>query len=208
MHTMLRSLFAILIIVVPVFSQSPGDPQSILEEAISDFQAGRIEESVEGFDDVARLVPAFAPQLWQRGIALYYAGRYQDCRSQFESHRLVNPNDVENAAWHFLCVARLESPEEALSALLPVGPDARAPMGEVYQMFSGDLSPEDVLRAGNGGTLSEFYAYLYVGLYYEAIGDGPGALRNIQAAAADRYRGGGYMHTVARIHVDFLENQP
>ena len=208
MRRMLRSLSAILIIVVPVFSQSPGDPQSMLDRAISDFQAGRIEESVEGFDDVARLVPAFAPQLWQRGIALYYAGRYQDCRSQFESHRLVNPNDVENAAWHFLCVARLESPAEALSALLPVGPDARAPMGEVYQMFSGDLSPEDVLRAGTGGTLSEFYAYLYVGLYYESIGDGPRALRNIQAAAADRYRGGGYMHTVARIHLDFLENQP
>ncbi len=208
LRPLVATFFAILLVSAGAFSESQDDPQSILEEAISDFQAGRIEESVEGFDDVARLVPAFAPQLWQRGIALYYAERYQDCRAQFESHRLVNPNDVENAAWHFLCVARSESPAEALSALLPVGPDARVPMRQVYQMFAGDLGPEDVLRAGNGGTLSEFYAYLYVGLYYEAIGDGPGSLRNIQAAAADRYRGGGYMHTVARIHLDFLENQP
>jgi hypothetical protein len=37
---------------------------------------------------------------WQRGIALYYAGRYKDCRLQFESHRTVNPNDVETVREH------------------------------------------------------------------------------------------------------------
>jgi hypothetical protein len=38
----------------------------------------------------------------------------------FYAGRTVNPNDVENAAWHFLCVARAESPEKARAALLPV----------------------------------------------------------------------------------------
>ena len=98
-------------------------------------------ESAAGFDNLVKLVPAIAPQLWQRGIALYYAGRYRDCRAQFESHRTVNPNDVENAAWHFLCVARAESPEKARSALLPVGPDRRVPMPQIYEMFRGKLSP-------------------------------------------------------------------
>ena len=59
----------------------------------------------------------------------------------------MNPDDVENAAWHFLCVARAESPAKARAALLPVGPDARVPMREVYQMFRGTLTPEQVLSA-------------------------------------------------------------
>ncbi len=104
------------------------------------------------------------PQLWQRGIALYYAGRYRDCRLQFEAHRTVNPADVENAAWHFLCVARAESPARARAALLPVGPDARVPMRQVYEMLRGALEPAQVLAAGDAGPTAEFYAQLYVGL--------------------------------------------
>ncbi len=204
---MLRPLLAIFIFVVPMVSQTPEDPQSILDQAMSDFEAARIDESIAGFDAVARLVPRIAPQLWQRGIALYYAGRYEDCRAQFESHRTVNPNDVENAAWHFLCVARSESLAEARSALLPVGPDRRIPMREIYEMFRGDISPEDVLRAGADGTQSQFYAYLYAGLYLEALGDTEGGLSYIRRAAEDRYRGGGYMHTVARIHAGLLERR-
>src|SRR5438552_15565787 len=102
-------------------------------------------ESVTGFYKLVKLAPETAPHLRQRGIALYYAGRYRDCRAQFESHRTVNPADVENAAWHFLCVARAESPKSARAALLPVGPDSRVPMGEIYQMFAGRLKPEEVL---------------------------------------------------------------
>src|SRR5262245_30685837 len=82
--------------------ESAGD---ILDRAIADFRNGRITESVAAFDTVAKMAPQAAPELWQRGIALYYAKRYKDCRAQFESHRTVNPNDVENAIWHFLCVA-------------------------------------------------------------------------------------------------------
>jgi len=72
--------------------------QEIFARAIADFQAGRIAQSVAGFDRVVSLAPRSAPQLWQRGIALYYAGRFNDCRQQFELHRTVNPDDVENAA--------------------------------------------------------------------------------------------------------------
>ena len=122
-------------------------PQAILNRAVADFENGRFAESAAAFDSLAKAVPDQAPYLWQRGIALYYAGRYDDCRRQFESHRAVNPDDVENAAWHFLCVARAESPAKARAALLPVGPDARVPMREVYQMFRGTLTPEQVLSA-------------------------------------------------------------
>jgi lipoprotein NlpI len=177
-----------------------------LDRAIAHFQAGRIAESVAEFDNVAKLAPGEAPQLWQRGIALYYAGRYRDCRAQFESHRTVNPDDVENAAWHFLCVARAESVEKARAALLPVGPDSRVPMREVYQMFNGTIGPEKVLAAAGASAAAEFYAHLYVGLYFEAIGRKAEALAHIKAAASDRYASaGGYMNRVARVHLAILQ---
>ena len=204
MGTRFLQLLAALALTVP--GQAPADrPQAIFDRAVADFRNGRITESVAAFDALAQLLPDRAPGLWQRGIALYYAGRYQDCRAQFESHRTVNPNDVENAAWHFACVARGETPGKARAALLPVGPDSRKPMREIYQMLRGALTPEQVLAAAGGQLESEFYAHLYLGLYFEALGNSGRALEHITAAAADRYAAaGGFMHTVARVHLELL----
>ena len=98
-------------------------------------------------------------------------------------------------------VARGESPAKARAALLPVGPDARRPMREVYQMFRGTLRPEQVLSAAGSQPAALFYGHLYVGLYFEAQGMTARALEHIKIAAADRFeREGGYMHMVARVH--------
>ena len=145
--------------------------RTLLDRAVASFAAGRVAQSAAEFDELARLVPEQAPYLWQRGIAQYYAGRFRECRAQFESHRTVNADDVENAAWHFLCVARAESVASARAALLPVGPDPRVPMREIYQMFRGDLSPEQVMAAAGTRPDGQFYAHLYVALYAEAAGD-------------------------------------
>jgi len=190
---------AVICVSAVVAAQSP---QALLNRAVEEFEQGRLVQSAATFDEVAKAVPDQAPQLWQRGIALYYAGRYGDCRRQFESHRTVNPDDVENAAWHFLCVAREQTPEKARGALLPVGPDARVPMREVYQMFRGALTTEDVLKAAGSHPGGQFYAHLYIGLYSEALGRKALALTHIKEAASDRYASvGGYMHMVAVVHL-------
>jgi lipoprotein NlpI len=177
-------------------------PQAIFDRAVSDFEAGRVVESASGFDRLVKLAPGSAPQLWQRGIALYYARRYRDCREQFELHRTVNPDDVENAFWHFLCVARGESPEKARAALLPVGPDPRVPMRQVYLLLQGKQTPDEVLKAAGREPSAQFYAELYVGLYFEAVGKADLALPHIRAAASERFAAaGGYMHMVARVHL-------
>jgi lipoprotein NlpI len=190
-----------LLAAMPPLQRSTENPRDVLDRAIDDFLAGRVKESVTGFDRVAALVPNAAPELWQRGIALYYVGRYDDCRKQFESHRTVNPNDVENPAWHFLCVAHAESPAKARAALLPVGPDQRSPMREVYEMFKGTMTPEAVLAAAGQSTSARFFAELYVGLYYEANGNKTAGLTHLKAAASAQYaNAGGYMHRVAMLH--------
>jgi lipoprotein NlpI len=187
-----------------VQAQDPiNEARAALDRARVDFRAGRVPESVVGFDRVATLAPNSVPELWERGIALYYVNRFRDCRAQFEVHRTVNPADVENAAWHYLCVARAENPAAARAALLPVRTDPREPMREVYLMFAGRLSPESVLVAGIASPRARFYASLYVGLFHEAQGEPDRAVFYIRAAASDEFAGavGGYMHDVARVHM-------
>ncbi len=191
----MKRLLLALLVCLPVAAQP-------LDRATKDFKVGRIAESVQGFDEVAKLQPHVAPQLWQRGIALYYAGRYKDCRTQFESHRTVNPADVENSAWHFLCVARETSAAKARQSLLPVGVDGRAPMRQIYSMFAGELSQEAVVKAAGSDASALFYAYLYTGLYNEALGKHDKALKQIRLAAQAKYaQHGGYMHDVALVHL-------
>jgi len=199
--------FVCCLFALSAYAQSPDEtPRAVYERAVADFERERIEESAAEFDRLAKMIPDEAPQLWQRGIALYYAGRYADCRAQFEAHRTVNPNDVENAAWHFLCVAREQSPEAAKSALLPVGLDPRLPMLEIYQMLRGALPPERVVAAAKDQSVAQFYAHLYVGLYFEAIGDEKGARKHIRYAA-EGHPAGDFMHTVAKVHWQLLRKR-
>jgi len=209
-----RTVSLFVMSVVPVLAlvndaqTGAASRQATLDRAVAHFAAGRVTESVAEFDNFVRLAPEDAPALWQRGIALYYAGRYADCRAQFESHRTVNPADVENAAWHFLCVARADSPQRAKAMLLPVGPDRRVPMHEIYEMFRGELGPDEVFAAAGSRLQALFYAHLYVGLYSEAIGNRAQTLEHIKAAADPQYAAAGnYMHIVARVHLARLSGR-
>ncbi len=177
----------------------PRNWQLYLLRGSARFKAGRIEASIEDFDQVVALDPSQDPYLWQRGISYYYVGRFAECRGQFERHRLVNPNDVENAVWHLLCVAAEEGLEAAREAMLPVGLDARRPMKEIDALFRGKGSVEEVeaaVREEDPG--ARFYADLYLGLYYELVGEAEKAAAAIERAASLPNRG--YMIEVARVH--------
>ena len=192
-----------LFLVLSLLSFDQQDLRAVLSRAVDDFRAGRVEQSLAGFDRVASMSPADAPYLWQRGIAQYYAGRFRECRDMFISHRTVNPDDVENAAWHFLCFARAESPDAARKQILPVGPDARVPMREVYQLFQGRMTQAQVMKAAGSDLTAQFFARLYIGLYLEATGNAAAGRAQIEIAAEDRFAAvGGYMHDVARVHVN------
>lgn len=195
-------MFASLVAAALALFTAAQNPREVMTKAVDDFRAGRVEQSAAGFDQLAKLIPDQAPELWQRGIAQYYAGRFRDCRDMFISHRTVNPADVENAAWHFLCVARAESPAAARTQILPVGADARVPMREVYQMFQGRATPAQVLAAAGSDPSAQFFGRLYIGLYLEATGDPAKGRTQIEMAADPRYaQVGGYMHDVARVHM-------
>jgi len=165
-----------------------------------EFKKGNMDASIREFDRAIHLEPRLAPHHWQRGISLYYAGRWEDCRKQFESHRTVNPEDVENAVWHFLCAAKTQGVSAAREKLIPIQADDRIPMKQVHDLFAGKAKVDDVIAAAGGGGLSGlFYGHLYVGLYLEADGKRKESLEHIRKAAED-YPASHYMWDVAQVH--------
>jgi len=168
------------------------------------FRHARIAQAIADFDREIELQPDRAAKHWQRGIALYYAGEYEKGARQFKLHETVNPQDVENAAWHFLCVTRTSnaSSDAAREALIDVTDDPRIPMAQIQQLFAGAATPEEVLRAGeSAGGAAKFYADLYVGLYYETLGRAEESLALVATAAKNPAAANSYMGDVARVHV-------
>lgn len=189
-----------------VIQLDPRLPDAWQSRGSAHFKLGQIKESIADFDKFIELSPRQAPHHWQRGISLYYAGRFDEGRKQFELHQTVNPNDVENAVWHFLCVARASGVDQARAALIPIQSDSRVPMMEVHALFAGKLKPEAVLKAATADNPPPaqlkrqlFYAHLYLGLYFEVLDNDAMAREHIMKAAG-QYQTGDYMGDVARVH--------
>lgn len=204
--------WVVCLALVAVAAREPAeDPDFQLKTGDQLLLTGEVEKAIERYDVAVKLRPTLDPYLWQRGIAYYYAGRFEDGVGQFERHRKVNPRDVENAAWHFLCKARATSVAQARRMFIPVQGDARVPMKEVHGMFGGTLGPEAVIAAAKKTTAAQqrgalCYAHQYVGLYYEVMGR-PDAAQKHMTLAAETYTTSSYMGKVAQVHLRRMKTQ-
>ena len=198
----MKILAALLLLSTAALSEET--VQSAFQRGVQMFFDAKPKESVAAFDELLKLEPKAKPELWQRGLSLYYSGDFKAGREQFETHQTFNTNDVENAAWHFLCVAKADGVEAARKVLIPIEGDARVPMKQVHELFAGKAKPEDVLKAAESGEGNELrnhrcYAHLYLGLYFEAIGDDAKAKEHMVKAATD-FKMDHYMGKVAQVH--------
>ena len=170
------------------------------------FRLSHVADAIQDFNRYLTLTPDQIPYHWQRGIAYYYADRFAEGRQQFELHQGVNSQDVENAAWHFFCVARLEGADKARASLMPIAVDSRVPMMAIHAMLAGHSTPEDVIAAATAGNPSPatrqkqlFYANLYLGLYYEVLKEDKKSRECIAQAVLQAGKDD-YMGTVAKVH--------
>lgn len=170
------------------------------------FMNAQIKEAVTDFDIYNKRQPASAPQNWQRGLALYYAKEFKKGVEQFELHQKVNPNDVENAVWHFLCMTKWKGVKEARKNLIAIEGDSRVPMKEIHDLFSGAGTVEQVFEAAKEGRVEiraahNYYANLYVGLYFDALGENKKAAEYMKRAADNSpFPKNVLMGQVARVH--------
>jgi lipoprotein NlpI len=183
------------------------------------FKLGEFQKSLECFDRFLAGMPKEAPGFWQRGIVAFEAGKYDVALKQFEQYRQLDTNDVEVAVWQFLCTAKLKGLERARLSLVRVETDPRVPMREIHRLFAGIGEPADMIRVASLDTsrpgdkvgveklnFQMFYAHLYVGLYYEAVGKLKEAADHIGQAAMV-YRVKNFMGELARVHFDALRRR-
>lgn len=177
---------------------------------VDHFRNARIRAAIEDYKREIELLPELAPGHWQLGIAYYYAEEYQKGVEQFELHQTVNPEDVENAVWHFLCAVRAPNGTVATARknFIPISQDPRVPMREIHRLFAGGAQPQDVLKVAQGaGPRAKFYADLYLGLYFEALGRGDESQRYMEAAAKNPAAEGSNMGDIARVHHQLRADQ-
>lgn len=172
------------------------------------FFVGDFETCIAAYDQAIQLDASLEPQLWQRGLAQFYAGRFEEGVQQFETHQTVNSQDVENAVWHVLCQAKVSSLEAAREKMIAIDSDARVPMREVFEMFAGRMKPKDVMTAAKSTAwvadtrLQRYYGHLYVGLYQELIGETAASMKSMQMAVdVCPFPRGNFMGEVARVHL-------
>jgi lipoprotein NlpI len=177
------------------------------------FKLGHIAASIADFDRFLKLRPDQEPWHWKRGISYYYAGRYDEGRKQFQGYQTVDDNDVENAVWCYLCTAKIKGVEAARAEMLTIKRDPRPVMMEVYELFRGKATPMDVLKAVDQGSPTDaernvrlFYAHLYLGLYFESLGEAAKAKEHIDIAATGHKLADHYMWNVADVHAARLSS--
>jgi len=179
------------------------DASLLTRRGMGKFIRNDVEGSLQDFDNVLQVAPQQRPYLWQRGLALFYAGRFSDGAKQFRDDVAVNPNDTEESIWALLCEARMEGGFEAAQKnLLVVGRDSRPVMRAAYELFKGAGTLQQLRDAASAGPHDAFYGALYEGLYQEAKGDAEAAKTAILAAVATDYgkESGDYMAALARVH--------
>ena len=216
---LLLSLLYINSYLVPFLISSalnaPLNTRELLDLAQNQFIAGKLQESSNSFNQIAKSRPELIPILWQRGISLYFTSDYDECQSQFEGDVALNPNDTEEIIWSVLCSAKdgsISNLEKAQKTMLELKqPDRRPVMRNVLQLFkqspNSDKSESTLnilLEDGNKDPdgSAYFYSRLYASLYKLAAGDKKTALLYINDSLenspyAKRFQKKDYMVAVA-----------
>jgi lipoprotein NlpI len=175
------------------------------------FATGKPKQSVAAYDRLLKDRPNLKPQLWQRGLALYYAGDYAAGIDQLESHQSYNSQDVENSVWHLMMKAKIGSVAQARQAMIPISRDGRVPMKQIFDMFAGTGSPKSVLQAcdydesSSTGVIdpdsATYHGWLYIGLYHEMMGDPDAARKAMTQAEKFNPLTSGLMAHIAKAHL-------
>lgn len=176
------------------------------------FFLAEFTSAVADYDRMVELNAELDAGHWRRGIALFYAGEFEKAAGQFERYHSFDNVDRENGIWRYLCQRQAFGIEKAREGLLKYEKDDREPFGDVYRMFEGKITGDELLDKIRLAKISEterqkrlFYAELYVGLNEAVEGRADSAKSHLTLAASNTWGeksgyGPNYMWHVARLH--------
>lgn len=180
------------------------------------FFLGEFAPAAADYDKMVELAPSEDAGHWRRGIAWFYAEEYEQAAGQFERYHSFDNVDRENGIWRYLCQRKAFGLEKARAGLLKYEKDDREPFGDVYRLFEGKITADELLDKIRLAKISDterekrlFYAELYVGLNEAVEGRADSAKTHLSAAAKNPWGekagyGPNYMWQVARLHAEVL----
>ncbi len=179
---------------------------------------GEFQKAEDDYRAMVRLNPELDASHWRLGIAMYFAGHPEDAAAQFDRYHSFDNVDRENGIWRYLSHRKAFDREKARQQLLKYEKDDRPPFREVYRLFDGTMTPDQVLaaipeKASQSDRDSRlFYSNLYIGLNHSAEGrlaEAKTALREATLNAWPQRAGYGpnYMWHVGRLQLNLLEKQ-
>ncbi|GAB4378684.1 MAG: hypothetical protein Kow00121_31140 [Elainellaceae cyanobacterium] len=187
-----------------VIRSHPNQPRGYVQRGMVRFKLCQIAESIQDFDQAEQLDPRLTPYLWQRGLAYYYADRFQEGAQQFTADLAVNAQDAEEALWRYLCIAQSQDIAAAQQSLPPLGKESRSILRQICDLYSDACSPESIVSAGQKSSHQDhFYGLLYVSLYYEVRKELAQAQHLMTEAVnvfQTRYKTNDYMGFLAIVH--------
>ena len=160
---------------------------------------GEFEKAESDYQEMVKLKPELDASHWRLGIAMFFANHPEQAAKQFDKYNTFDNVDRENGIWRYLSHYRAFGKEEARRQLLRYEKDDRPPFKEVYRLFDGSLSSEEVLKTG-GEDLPDaeresrlFYSHLYIGLNQFVEGKPQAAEASLRTATLNSWpRKSGY----------------
>lgn len=196
--------------------QKPKETSLYSRRGDAHFFRGQFKEAVADYRKMMELNPAIKTSHWRHGIACYYAKQYDEAAKQFEIYHTFDNVDRENGIWRFFSQYKAKGAEAARKGLLKYEKDDREPFPDLYRLFEGKLTPEQVLKNIEGADLSEnelskrhFYAFLYIGLNESLHGRKETARQYLQKAVKNKWGptagfGPNYMWQTGRVELQLL----
>ncbi len=176
------------------------------------FYSGQFNKAVADYSKMVELDPRTDTSHWRRGIAYFYTEEFDKAAAQFDRYHSFDSVDRENGIWRYLSHYQSNGKEAARKELLKYDKDDREPFGDVYQLFAGTMTAEQILLKIKTAEISDserekryFYALLYVGLNDAVEGRAKSAKKHLTQAAENTWApkagyGPHYMWEVARLH--------
>ncbi|WJV54520.1 lipoprotein NlpI [Pectobacteriaceae bacterium CE90] len=156
-------------------------------------QAGNFDAAYEAFDSVLELDPTYNYARLNRGIALYYGGRYLLAQDDLLAFYRDDPNDPFRSLWLYL-VEREINPEKAMQALKARYEEAKKGVWgwDIVEFYLGNISEKTLMQrvqeeATDNTSLAEHLSEtdFYLGKHYLSLGDKNTALALFKLTVAN-----------------------
>ncbi|SFN35243.1 lipoprotein NlpI [Xenorhabdus japonica] len=142
-------------------------------------QAGNFDSAYEAFDSVLELDPTYNYARMNRGISLYYGGRYRLAQDDLQAFYQDNPNDPIRSLWLYLVEEKIDSKVAMTNLSYHFDKANRGLWGwNIVEFYLGKISEKTLMErlkqnSTDNTSLAEHLSEtdFYLGKHYLSLGD-------------------------------------